>query len=200
MSYILDALRKSEQERQLAEGKSAGVLYPVTAESRRSVSSGLAIAAAVAFGLAVAAGSAYFLLRTPKPASPGSTPPAQSIGISPPHQPTPPVAVTPPAPPVVAVETPVSEVVIPRPIVPVVPAPEKPLAAPSAKPEVGESRTDEMPSISISGYIRDDEAGGMAMINDKLVREGEEISPGLRLEKILPDGAVFSYKGRRFTR
>ncbi len=54
--------------------------------------------------------------------------------------------------------------------------------------------------MAIAGYIHDDQEGSMAMINDKLVREGEEISPGLRLEKILADGAIFVYKGRRFRR
>jgi general secretion pathway protein B len=186
MSYILDALRKSEQERQLAEGKSAGVLYPVAAESHRPAWSGLAIAGGVVVVLAAIAGSGYLLLRPPPPAPPVSLPAAPSPSV--------------PPPPVVAVEPPVQEIAVPKPIVPVVPAREKPQAAPIARPEVAESRPDEMPPINISGYIRDGEAGGMAMINDKLVREGEEVLPGLRLEKILPDGAVFSYKGRRFTR
>jgi general secretion pathway protein B len=57
-----------------------------------------------------------------------------------------------------------------------------------------------LPEMTIAGYIHDDQEGSMAMINDKLVREGDEISPGLRLEKILPDGAIFSYRGERFRR
>jgi general secretion pathway protein B len=40
----------------------------------------------------------------------------------------------------------------------------------------------------------------MAMIDDKLLHEGDEVAPGLRLEKILADGAQFSYKGYRFRR
>lgn len=199
MSYILDALRKSEQERQLAEGKSAGVLYPVAAVSRRSATPGLVIAGAVAFGLAAAAGAAYLLLRSQPPAppaaAPAAIPAAQAASVPPPVQPPP--APLPQVPPVVKIEPPVREVVVQKPVAPVREVPPPP---PVAKPEVAEPRMDDIPPISISGYIRDDEAGGMAMINDRLVREGEEVSPGLRLEKILPEGAVFNYKGRRFTR
>ena len=32
MSYILDALRKSEQERQVASGRGVGMLFPVMAD------------------------------------------------------------------------------------------------------------------------------------------------------------------------
>lgn len=35
-------------------------------------------------------------------------------------------------------------------------------------------------------------------INGSKKREGEEISPGLKLEQITPDGAIFSYRGQRF--
>jgi general secretion pathway protein B len=35
-------------------------------------------------------------------------------------------------------------------------------------------------------------------INGSKRREGQEISPGLKLEYITPDGAVFSYRGQRF--
>ncbi len=40
----------------------------------------------------------------------------------------------------------------------------------------------------------------MVIVNDKLLREGDEVEPGLRVEKILGDGLVFDYKGYRFKR
>jgi len=58
----------------------------------------------------------------------------------------------------------------------------------------------DMPSVSVAGFIRDEGAGGMVIVNDKLVREGDEVAPGLKLEKILQDGLVFNYKGQRFKR
>ncbi len=66
-------------------------------------------------------------------------------------------------------------------------------APPSALPQ-------EFPSVSVAGFIRDEGAGAMVIVNDKLWREGDEISPGLKLEKILPDGLLLNYKGQQFKR
>lgn len=57
-----------------------------------------------------------------------------------------------------------------------------------------------LPPLNISGYIHTEQGVGIAMINNQLVREGDEISPGLRLVKVLDDSAVFNYKGYIFTR
>jgi general secretion pathway protein B len=35
-------------------------------------------------------------------------------------------------------------------------------------------------------------------INSRMMKEGESLAPGLKLEKITPDGVIFSYKGYRF--
>ena len=37
-------------------------------------------------------------------------------------------------------------------------------------------------------------------INDRTLREGDSVEPGLVLEQITPDGMVLSYKGYRFLR
>ena len=57
-----------------------------------------------------------------------------------------------------------------------------------------------LPAVSVSGFIHEEGSSGFAIINDKLVREGDEIAPGLILEKILGNGVELSYKGQRFTR
>ena len=57
-----------------------------------------------------------------------------------------------------------------------------------------------LPALNISGYVHDEQGSSIAMINNQLVHEGEEISPGLRLVKILDDSAIFSYKGYVFSR
>jgi general secretion pathway protein B len=57
-----------------------------------------------------------------------------------------------------------------------------------------------LPPINISGYVHNEQNGNLAMINNKLVHEGEEIYPGLLLIKILDNSAIFSYKGYIFTR
>jgi general secretion pathway protein B len=38
------------------------------------------------------------------------------------------------------------------------------------------------------------------MINETMLRQGDSIAPGLRLEQITPDGVVLGYKGYRFQR
>ena len=40
----------------------------------------------------------------------------------------------------------------------------------------------------------------LVSINDRMLREGESLTPGLRLEQITPDGLIFGYKGYRFRR
>lgn len=204
MSYILDALRKSEQERQLAAGKGASVLYPVMVESRRS-STPMLLMAGVAVGAFVVAGLAYWLLRSQPPAPSAPAPMARIADTAVPPARSSAMPVTPSAPPVPTAEPPAQGAASRAPMAPSVR--EKPRSAPVAvaatpvvEPQAPELRKDDLPPIAIMGYIRDGEQGGMVMINDKLVREGEEFAPGLRLEKILPDGAVFSFKGRRFTR
>ena len=57
-----------------------------------------------------------------------------------------------------------------------------------------------LPALNITGYIHNEQSGSLVMINNQLVREGEEISPGLHLVKILDDKAIFSYKGYVFSR
>ena len=59
----------------------------------------------------------------------------------------------------------------------------------------------EIPSLSISllGYASQP-ADRITMINDKLLRQGDLLAPGLRLEQITADGVILDYKGYRFRR
>ena len=57
-----------------------------------------------------------------------------------------------------------------------------------------------LPPLNITGYVHNEQSGSLVMINNQLVHEGEELSPGLRLIKILDNSAIFSYKGYVFTR
>jgi general secretion pathway protein B len=207
MSYILDALRKSEQERQVAAGQSASALYPVMVESNRPRIAWTQLLAAM--GAAVVAALAFWGWRS-QPSVP-STPAPVYQAAAPARQAAPPTAM-PPAP---APQAELAPVIPNEPRMPEADA-AKPRATRAADPPAkaaarvavppGEGQIppvpvqEDLPPLRIAGYIRDEEGGSMAMINDRLVREGEEISPGLRLETILPDGAIFSFKGRRFNR
>ncbi|MEN6586958.1 MAG: general secretion pathway protein GspB [Sulfuricella sp.] len=67
--------------------------------------------------------------------------------------------------------------------------------------ELPASIQQELPKISISGIVYSgDPEGRLVAINDQLVREGDYPAPGLRLEKIMPDGVIFSYRNYRFRR
>jgi general secretion pathway protein B len=68
-------------------------------------------------------------------------------------------------------------------------APPAPMVSPS-----------QLPSLSVGGFIREDGSSGMVVVNDRLVREGDEVMPGLTVEKIQNESVVFNYKGQRFVR
>lgn len=53
--------------------------------------------------------------------------------------------------------------------------------------------------IDVAGFsYSDDPQARMAVINDRILHEGDEVVPGVRLEKIGSDGIVLSHKGIRF--
>jgi hypothetical protein len=76
----------------------------------------------------------------------------------------------------------------------------KPIAAEIPKATNTVDPLKDLPPLRITGYIHNAVSGNLAMVNNRLVREGEEISPNLSLVKILDDSAVFNYKGIVFTR
>jgi general secretion pathway protein B len=56
-----------------------------------------------------------------------------------------------------------------------------------------------LPKIVFGGYAGVDETEGrIAFINNLLVKEGEEVSPGLKLEQVGGEGVVLGYKGHHF--
>ena len=54
-------------------------------------------------------------------------------------------------------------------------------------------------TVSVHAYSRAPK-DRLVGVNDKLLREGDALSPGLVLERITPDGMIFSYNGTRFHR
>jgi general secretion pathway protein B len=252
MSFVLEALRKSEQERQQATAPGLGVLFPAIVEERTtSKARPVLIAGMVVMAIAALM---WFLLRprASAPVSPvlskatATAPEAPKAAVTTDAQPIPPLPKT--SSTIAAVEKPKNSTHLPivsfapasdrtsspaqersetpkaiikdihkeipkdttksalavapanlsattRPVV-ALPQPADGVTARDVSPALPKN----LPEMTIAGYIHDDQAGSMAMINDKLVREGEEISPGLRLEKILPDGAIFSYRGEHFRR
>jgi general secretion pathway protein B len=59
----------------------------------------------------------------------------------------------------------------------------------------------ELPPMSISVHAYSGKAAERLVgINDRLLHEGDDVAPGLKLEQITPTGMILGYKGYRFHR
>ena len=218
MSNILDALRKSEQERQIASGQTASMLYPAMLEQSRGRMVPVLQVAAVGLVAVVMALSWWLWLRSSPALDPGIPIPSEkkSVSIAQPvtvktepvmasmQKPETSAPLTPLVAPRVAPARPVHRLMAKNGDTPTPATTSKPVpssAAVTGNAELpAEQLPKDLPVLAIAGYIRDEQGASLAMINDKLVREGEEVAPGVRLEKILGDSSIFSYKGNRFRR
>jgi general secretion pathway protein B len=59
----------------------------------------------------------------------------------------------------------------------------------------------ELPPITISVHAYSSRpADRLVGVNNQMLREGDSVAPGLKLEQITPEGMVFGYKGYSFRR
>jgi len=57
----------------------------------------------------------------------------------------------------------------------------------------------EIPRVSFGGYMYSANPADRLLLVDKALRhEGEEVAPGLVLEKLLPKAAVMNFRGTRY--
>lgn len=208
MSFILDALKKSESDRQRQSGPA---LFEVKVAPRRSALPlwGLALGALLAVNLAIVA---WMLLR--KPALHADTAPPPGIASAPAATPAP------------APSTPAPTVVTPPPVTaPPVSAGTVPAGTVANDDEAPATET---PPAGFGGHVRRGTVDGVplyqdiapgsripelrldlhvyagapqerfVMINMHKLREGESLPEGVRLESITPEGAVLAYNGVRF--
>jgi general secretion pathway protein B len=236
MSYILEALKKSQAERQL--GSAPGLhAVPVGAPMREAAAVRRRPLAIVLCAIAVAAALAtvawHFKSSDKKTAAPppaaahvAGPAPAAPAPKGPAHAPAAPtpaavamVAVTAaPAPPPLAVVPPSAPMEkppiaraapAPRPVP--VPVPVKAVAPPAPPPAVDEEEKLQtlrqlpepiqrsVPPLVFGGYMYSSNPADRLVLIDKMLRhEGEEVAPGLVLEKLLPKGAVMNYRGYRY--
>ncbi len=158
----------------------------------------------------------------PAPAAGGApTTPAAPVQAPAPSGPAPDVAERAPVPAAAPAASSAPEVPAPPPAPLAVPAvaATAPAAAPAAEvvappaaplpPADGKVVTiDELPDsvralagkVTVSGHVWSEDAElRLLTVQDRLVREGGEVAPGVRLEKITRTGAVFSAAGWRFS-
>jgi general secretion pathway protein B len=238
MSYILDALRKAESERNSGTG-TTGDLHAgqpayvpsadeETPERRKAwIHFGLSVVAALLLGLvwlkfwrsAAPTFSSPPVATAPAPEQqvPKVADPAPPAVTAPPASPP----ASPPAPPPSSSDTAPSGQATPKPVKPKAspaPAPKKPAKAaepPAPKPaetkaappeeriaglrELPPHIQNEIPALSINGYIYSaNKADRTVLINNKLLREGDQVAPDLMLERLTPTGMVLNYKGYRY--
>ena len=225
MSYILEALKKSQAERQLGELPSihapqvqlhdgaasasarrtpvwlalGGVTVAVAAalllwQPWQADAAAPAAAAVVPAVLAQAVPAPLPLAAPPAAVAPApvaaSVPPAAIAApvhharpMAEPKQETPGQAVSPP-------------VAAPAPGVPPTPSVEESVPGMRDLPEPIQRQ---IPAIAIGGYIYSKNPADRLLLIDKVLRhEGEELAPGLVLEKLQPKAAIFSFKGYRY--
>jgi general secretion pathway protein B len=241
MSYILEALKKAQAERQLGNAPDIHAPAPghlpaaARAPNRKPLLIGLGVGLALA-GLAAGLvlrsktpqGEPAVLAQAATPAAPLVVPPAapalpaadavaapparDTVPTEPPPAAPQPAAPkpaaravpTPPAPRPAAVRDAVPEpVYLPAPA----PAPAAPARAPDPAPEenlrtlqqLPEAIQREVPRVAVGGYIYSPNPADRLLLIDKtLRREGEEVAPGLVLERLMPKYAVMNYRGTRY--
>jgi general secretion pathway protein B len=203
MSYILEALKKAQAERQLGSAPTINAVpvgaAPLDAAGARRRPAWIAMAAGV---LAVALAVLAWRGQAPNvnPAAPPAVvaapapPPPVAVAITP----VPPLAVVPPSSPA------------PKPVVarPAPPAPVKTAAPATPAPEeeklqslrdLPEAIQRAVPPITFGGYMYSKNPADRLLLIDKSLRhEGEEVAPGLVLEKLLPKAAVMNFRGYRY--
>ncbi|MBD8565315.1 general secretion pathway protein GspB [Oxalobacteraceae sp. CFBP 8763] len=249
MSYILEALKKAQAERQLGNAPTIHAPAPSYAApragqgvQRRYLALGVGVvvvAAAVALlwprlageppvqlatamppAAAPATMPATAPVATPAPPAVVTTAPAPVVqpALAPAPAPAPPPAPA-PAPAPVAETRPVRVKPAPVPVVPAASPPPQPspqqreaATAPAtvAQQPVGDDQLRtlqqlpdtlqrEIPKVAFGGYIYSPTPGESLLLVDKMLRrEGEEVAPGLVLERLTPKAAVMNYRGTRY--
>lgn len=235
MSYILEALKKAQAERQLG---SAPTLHAVPVGAAPHDASGArrrpawrtpaAVVLAVVLGLALVLAVLAWRTQAPdaKPAAPlaavvvPAPVPAQPVASA--VMPAPALAVMPALLPALVSE----RVPAPKPAVARASRAPAHVAAPASAPvalappvaatsvaaaaapeeeklpslrELPEAIQRAVPPLAFGGYMYSKNPSDRLLLIDKSLRhEGEEVAPGLVLEKLLPKAALMNYKGYRY--
>jgi general secretion pathway protein B len=214
MSYILDALRRAEAERERERGQLPGLhsqpLGASGAAPRSSARTVLGVGAAVSALALVAAGGWWWIdprptapvgVATPVPGPVASPAPSESPRPAPAREP---VARSAPAATAAAASRP--SAAAPRQAAPAAAgasAAAAPLASNAHLPALAELPAElrgQLPRLVLTGLVHSpNPAQRMLILDGQLVREGDQPAPGLLLEEIRPQAAVFSFRGQRFS-
>jgi len=206
MSYILDALRRAEAERERERGHVPGLhsqagAVPAPEGDAPPAARGPWVAVGVAAGIAVAGLAGWSLFgRTPEPVVvqvPVPVPVAKPevVAPAPPKTMFPPAPLPPepaPAPPPVAVKP--------------APAPPPPAPAPAPAPapdrvvplaQLPDDVKRQIPPLAIGGAIYSERpADRLLIVGGQLLKEGDTAGPGVVVEQIRAKSAVLRWQDR----
>ena len=218
MSYILDALKRADAERQHGTVPSLHTRQVTTpalqntsgAQNRRWLTAGavLILAAAAAVGGwfwrapsndAPRQADAQIALTSPV-ASPPPLPALAAPTLLPAPVPAPvtaaPVAPKPKPEPAPKPETPPRRIAAPK------PTPPPPAAASADLPllsELPDNIRRQIPAMAINGVVYSENPGQrVLLVNQQVLTQGSQAVPDVKLEEIRPHSSVFSFQGTRF--
>ncbi|MFA6920643.1 MAG: general secretion pathway protein GspB [Gallionella sp.] len=221
MSYILEALKKSDQQRQRGTTPTLPAATVAVATAKQPVYYGLLAAILLLAGIAIGWLHPWQMQPSHQtiPVAAISPTPASHQRAPVPLQDSAAIAEktalqlkterkTPDSSPAVLAATGVYAMkpAVPAPLrsgMPGATAAEKPAdtAQAIAMTELPVSIQQEIPAITIQFHAYSDiPANRLVGINSRTLQEGESLAPGLKLEQITPEGVILSYKGYRFQR
>lgn len=199
MSYILEALKKSQQERGRGQVPDLQTLHQTVAVNGQA---NTGWPQWVGWALVVALLALAFLLGWLRPweTQPDTRDKTQAEMPAPApaliNQP----AVVPPVTPPVA-QPPQTLPVTVAPAVVNVPPPHKDMA-PDAVPGIEQLPSllqQSIPSMQFAGHVySDNPAQRSVIINNRYMNEGDALMPGMTLQQITPDSVIFEYGGQHF--
>jgi general secretion pathway protein B len=224
MSYILEALKKSDQQRQRGATPTLQVAQVTVAAPKRPVFIYYGLLAAILLGAGIMIGwlrpwqpeqplAATTLLGTEPVAAPAPlTAPPEMLSKTAQEFPAPNLTRAGQAVPVTGAMMPSNPTLDSSAPSAAVPMPDKSMPEKSASNagDAQEQKTipmnelppqiqQEIPAMTVQLHSYSGKPGErLVYINSTRLREGESLMPGLTLEQITPDGMIFSYKGYRF--
>lgn len=223
MSYILDALKRADAERERGHvpGLHAQPLGGTATATPRGPArwawwagggAGLVVVAALAWRMGADTHAPVPATLAVPSAAPANEPPATAVTTTPPTAlpPSPPatepVALAPVAAPAqVAASRPLPAAATgttpaPRPAAPDPAAAATPANAPiPLYAQLPAGIRQQMPNLAVTGSVYSDDASArFIMLNGDVAKEGSQPLPGLVVERIEPKSAVLRYKGERF--
>jgi general secretion pathway protein B len=231
MSYILDALKKSDQQRQRGTTPTLPSAQATVSAPKQSSYVHYGVLAAVLLCAGIAIGWLYpwqdeqparaaepiaarpviantnQTLLPPRPDQVAmAETPEQKLPVPSPALAAPAISAKKLAIPVVAEQEQKLPVPSPAPAAPVV-TPKEPAIPVAAVQEQKVTTLSELPlaiqheipdmKIQLHSYSNKS-VNSIVSINSRMLKEGESLAPGLKLEQITPDGVILSYKGYRF--